>query len=311
MAKLKRKRLLAAKVESTAGTAETLTASEAAFNVYDPMIQATIEVEPRESQGSLDNLSGVPGARTGTCTFRTDTWWDGSTTMPSWASVFLPACGWVETSQVYNPTSETPGSNVKTLTIAVYEDGVIKKLTGAMGTFRIVCPAGRMVFVEWTFTGVWNAPVDGALLAPTYPTDLPIRYANATSTYDSVALCVENVTFDAGNNVILKECPSTASGFDYAVVTSRTPTITANPEATLIATDDPYGSWLSADEAVFTVTLDGPSDSTIEISADKAQITNVQEADRNGIVTDDVTFSCNKNGATADQALQITFSEAS
>jgi hypothetical protein len=36
---LKRKRVLAAKIEGTIGTAEVLAAADAAFNIYDPMIQ--------------------------------------------------------------------------------------------------------------------------------------------------------------------------------------------------------------------------------------------------------------------------------
>lgn len=306
---LSRKRVFAAKTETTPGTAESLTGSDGAFNVYDATLQATIEVEKREGQGSFDMLAGVPGSRLGTMTFRTDLWWDGTATMPSWASTLLPACGWVDSSGTFNPTTEVPGSNVKTLTMALYEDGLKKSIAGAMGTFRVVCPAGKMAFIEWTFTGVWQAVTDSSLLSPTYPTDSPIRYASATSQYNSVDLCVENVTFDAGNTLTPKECASTAAGFDYVLVTNRTPTITCNPEAALVATSDVYGDWLSASEAEFTVLLDGPSTSTLELQALKAQIVNAQEGDRNGIQTDELTFDCNRNGATADQSLQFIFTE--
>jgi len=219
-------------------------------------------------------------------------------------------CGFKETSQTVSPVSEAPGSNVKTLTLAVYENGIRKTLAGAMGTFQLVCPTGRRAYMEFTFTGVWQPVVDTAILAPTYPTDLPIRYASAVSTYNSVALCVESVTFDVGNNVVLKECASTAAGFDYAIVTDRSPTITCNPESTLVATQDRFGGWLAATEAEFSITLDAVSNATIEVSAPKAQITNLQEGDRNGIQTDDITFMCNKNGATNNQELQFDFSEA-
>ncbi|OYX27130.1 MAG: arginase [Rhodobacterales bacterium 32-66-7] len=65
------------------------------------------------------------------------------------------------------------------------------------GTFRLVCDSGKQCVIEWDFTGVWQAPTDVALISPTYPTALPIRYASATTTYNSVALCVQNFTFDA------------------------------------------------------------------------------------------------------------------
>ncbi len=308
---LRRKRLLAAKVEATPGTAETLANADAAFNVYNPVPQANIEVETREAQAGFGMLSGVPGSRAGSLTFRTEIWWDGTVTMPSWAAILLPACGWVDSSQTFNPTSEAPGSNVKTLTMGVYEDGLRKQLVGAAGTFQIVCPTGDMVYCDWTFTGVWQPVTDTALLSPTYPNDKPLRYATATTQFNSNNLCVEQITFDAGNTVTLRECAASAAGFDYAVITNRAPTITANPESQLVATRDDYGDWLASTEAEFSVTLDGISTSTIEISAPKAQITNVQEGDREGIQIDDITYSCNKNGATDDQELQIIFTESS
>src|SRR6056297_2582972 len=136
---LKRKRVLAAKVEGTIGTAETLTTAEGAFNVYDLMIQPTIEVEDRPAQGSFNQLAGVAGARLGTATFRTDLAYDG-TNIPSWASVLLPACGWVLSTATFNPTSEAPGSNVKTLTIGGYIDGLFKQIYGAVGSWRAIMP---------------------------------------------------------------------------------------------------------------------------------------------------------------------------
>lgn len=304
---LKRKRLLAAATESTIGTAESLSASNAAFNVYDLMIQPNVEFEQRQAQGSIDQLSGVVGPYSGTATFKTDMGWDGTATLPTWASVLLPACGWVDSSNTFNPTSEAPGSSVKTLTLGAYIDGTRKILAGCMGSFQIVCPTGKMAYIDWTFQGVWQTMTDTSLLSPTYPTASPLKYTSATTTYDSVALCVENVTFDAGNNVIMRPCAGTAAGFVSALVTDRTPTITADPEATLVATQDRYGDLLSNAEAEFTITLDGANTSTIEISAPKAQYTNVQEADRNAMVTDALTFQCNKNGTTADQSLQIIF----
>ena len=156
MVMLKRRRVMAAKTEVTPGTAVSLANADGAFNAYDVMIQATIDVEEREAQGAFNRLSGVPGARTGTVTFRTDLGWDGTATLPTWATILLPACGWVNSAGTLTPRSEAPGTNVKTLTLGVYEDGVLKTLAGAAGTFVLNCPTGKMAFIEWTFTGVWQ-----------------------------------------------------------------------------------------------------------------------------------------------------------
>lgn len=302
---LKRKRVLAAKVETNVGTAETLTATEAGFNAYDVTIQPSIEVSQREAEGSFNYLTGTPSGRMGTCTFKTPVYIGAS--LPAWASTFLPACGWVDSSNVFTPRSEALGSNVKSVTIGVYEDGKVKKIAGAVGTLKIVCPTGKEAYIDWSFQGVWQAVADATLLSQTDATDLPVRFASATCTYDSVAQKVESVTVDAGNTIVMREDPTTAAGYISGIVTSRYPKITANPESTLVGTDDHYGDWLAATEAAFAVTLNGPSSSSLAIAAPKAQIVNSQEGDRNGLQTDDIEWVCNKNGATADQELSLTF----
>lgn len=307
MTLLRRKRVLAAKIESTVGTAEALSASDAAFNIYNALIQPQIEMEQREGQGGFGYLSAVPGGRIGVATFRTYLEWDGTATEPSWADTFFPACGWVKSGQVYTPRSEAPGTNVKTLTIGLYEDGILKRISGAMGTATITLPTNRSGYIDWTFTGVWLAPTAVAMLTPTYPTDKPLRFAGGLAEWNDVNLCVEQATIDLGNEVVMRECPTTEAGFISAIVTNRQPLITVNPEASTIAAQDRWAAWLAQNEYALELDLAGPSSSVLSFDAPKAQIQNDQEGDRNQIVTEDITFQCNKNGATHDEELSITF----
>lgn len=309
---LKRVRTIAAAVESTVGTAESLSASDGVFNAYNPEIQAEIDSEEREAQGSMDTLSHVPSGRAGTMTFATDMGWDGSA-VPEWASILLPACGYVESSQVYTPRSEAPGSNVKTLTLGMYENGLFKSLVGAVGTFKIVCPAGKIPMIEWEFKGVWQAPSDVAIIAPTYPTNTPLRFGAGTITYNSVAQVVENVTFDAGNEITMREDASKAAGFISGLITDRRPMVTLNPESQLVATQDKFGLWVAGTEAAFSCAIDGPtgtsSNGNVTLAASKAQVKNITESDRGKIQVDEVELACNKNGATKDQQITITFTD--
>lgn len=306
----KRLQTMAAKIETTVGTAETLAASEGVYNAYDLKIDADIPMEDREAQGSFNYLSSVPGPRKGTMSFKTDMAWDGSA-LPTWASVLFPACGFVATAQVFTPRSESLGSNVKSATIGIFENGRYKKMAGAVGTFKIVCPAGKMVMIEWGFQGVWQAPTDSALIAPTYPTALPMRFGSATITYNSVAQIVENVTYDAGNEIIMRESAATAGGYISGLIVSRKPKITANPESVLVATQDVYGIWLAQTEYVFSCAIDGPTglvtNGSVTISAPKAQITSIKSGDRNKLLVEEIEWSCNKNGATKDEETSITF----
>lgn len=307
---LKRKRVLAAKIEGTIGTAEALTASDAGFNVYEPMIQANVAMVQREGQGGFGMLPSVTEGHIGVATFRTYLEWDGTATEPSWADTFFPACGWVKSGQTYNPVSEAPGSNVKTLTIGCYVDGVFKSIAGAMGTFVVTLPTGKPGYIDWTFTGVLQAYTDVALIAPTYPTAKPLRFAGGLAEWNDVNLCVSQATINANNEVVMRECPTKEAGYISAIVTNRVPTISLDPEAVTVAAQDRWAAWLASTEYALELDVGGPTNSQIEFNASKAQIINSQEADRGRMVTDTIELQCNKNGATHDQELQITFTAA-
>jgi len=310
MTLLKRKRVLAAKIETTPGTAEALTSAEAAFNAYDVMIQHEIELESREGQAAFGMRPSVPGGYKGRVTFKHDASWDGTSTEPSWADTFLPACGWVKSGQVFTPRTEAPGTNVKTLTIAVYLDGVRKLLRGCVGTFKLNCPTGKAAFLEFDFMGIWDSPTDTAILAPTYPTASPLRFASSVTTWNSVDLFVENMTLDSGNAMLLREDPSDVSGFKAGLITNRLVKITGNPEAKLVATQDRYGKLLDMSEHALTFDLDGPTNSKITIAAPKAQIVTISEADRENMVVDEIEWQANRNGSNIDQECSITFTAA-
>lgn len=321
MPMLKRRRVLAAKIETTVGTAETLAATDAAFNIYDAMIQPTITMVERPGQSGFGYLTSIPEGHSGTATFRTYLEWDGTDTEPAWADTFFPACGWVKSGQVYTPRTEPPGTNVKTLTIGLYQqDGatgtVFKSIAGAAGSFVVTLPTGRPGYIDWTFTGVWQAPTNETLITPTYPSGVHhCRFAGGLAEWNDVNLCVEQAVINSGNNVILRECPTTEAGFISALITDRRPTITVNPEASTIAAQNRWASWVASQhEYLLELDVAGASgtatDAVLVFDAPKAQIINNQEGDRNMIVTEDIEFQCNKNGATHDEELSITFTAA-
>lgn len=311
MTLLKRVRVLAAKHETTLGTAIAVSASDAAFNAYDVVCQGNFEFNEREMQGSMSNLPGVIGTRGGTMSFKTELFGDGAAASPGWADTLFPACGYIEATDTFSPSSTAPSTTVgtgvnHTVTIAAYTNGVKKFLAGAMGTFKITGTAGGIVVIEWTFTGVWQAPVDATILAPTYPTIIPLRFASATMTIGGASPgCVESFEIDAGNNVVLRPCATNASGFETAIITNRKATGKWNPESRLVATEDVYGLWLAGTEEAFSLALTDGTD-TITIAAPQAQRMNVQEGERNGIQTDEIDWQA--NAVSGDDELTIDFS---
>lgn len=305
---LRRRAVFAAKAEAVVGTAEAITVAEGAFNARDFSIQPNVPITRREGQGGFNYLAGIAEGMQGTCTVTMDLAYDG-TTVPTWASVLLPACGWVATGLVFSPVTAGPGmSGVTTITIGHYKDGKRALLSGAMGTFKIMAPTGKMASIEFTFTGKYSSnETDTALIAPTYPTTLPLRVAAGALTWNSVALCTSNVEVDAGNSVIMRECMNATdrSGFVSAIVTNRQPVITADPESELVATQNRDALWLTSDPQAFSMQI-GVAGNSITIAAPEAQIENKQQGNRNDMMTDDLTWLATK-GSTPDTELTITF----
>ena len=309
MAMLQRKRVFGAKIETTPGTAETMTGAEASFDAWDYVIQHETAMTEVMGQGGFGRRASVPGAYVGKISLKTHMGWDGTVTEPSFADTLFPMCGWVKTLQVFTPRTEYPGTNVKTGTLVIWEDGKYKVLKGCMGTFKINATSGELAIIEWEFSGVWVPETDVAIVAPTYPTAKALRHANSTSTWNSVAICYSKLTFDAGNVVTPVKCP-TAEGVSMYIVTDRNSKVTADPESKLVATQDRHAQMLAMTEGPLTFDIDGPTTSVITIAAPKAQIIKNTEADRDGLTVDQIEFQLNKNVSAVDQESSITFTAA-
>lgn len=309
---LRRRSVFAAKIEGTIGTAEALTAAEGAFNAFDFMLQPNVPITRRERQGGFAHNAGIPEGMQGTCSISHEIAYDG-TNLPTWASVLLPACGFVNAAGVFTGRTEGPGANVKTLTIGQYKDGKLAVLSGAMGTWTMALETGKVGVITFTFTGKYSVnETDVAIIAPTYPTAKGLRFAAGGFTFNSVALCTSSATIDAGNAVIMRECVNAAdrSGFVSAIVTNRAPIITADPESRLVAGQDRDALWLTSSPEPLLITINGTGNSTIVISAPEAQLENKQQGNRNDILTDDLTWLATA-GSAVDTELSITFNAAS
>lgn len=307
---LLKKTVLGGKIESTIGTAEALAAADCTINAYNVVINPETEVEQREGQGGFGKLASIPGARRGRATFSVDLAYDGST-VPAWASTYLPACGLVLSTATYRPRTEVPGSNVKTVTIAAFIDGVRRQIYGAVGNARFILPTGRMGRIEFDFQGVYSDEADVAIPSSiNYVNTLPLRVAGGATSWASSNICLESATIDLGNVITARECSTSAAGIDSFVITDRNIRVTGNPESKLIATQNRYGQFRDSTEGILSFTIAGPTTSTVVFSMPKAQIVAKPMGDRNGIMIDQIEWQANKNVDTADEELSFTFNHA-
>lgn len=302
---LKRLSVVAIETEATSGTAETLVSADSNFNIYNATTTPNIETRERLREDSFSTRRSSVGPRSGSITFMVDITGDGAAGVPTWAAELLPACGFVNNSGTFEAKAEAPGSNVKTLTIGHYENGRKKLLYGCAGNVKFILQSGQDAMAEFTFTGVWGGVTDEAMPSPTYPSDVPLRFAGSTITLGGVTPCVQQVEVDAGNNVVLREDATNATGFKSAIVSDRKVVGTLDPEAELVATKDVYGNWLAGTEEALTIEVEDASDK-MTLSMPKAQITTIADGERNQLRTDQISFKANFDSAANDE-LTIAF----
>ncbi len=264
---------LVAKAETTKGTAETLIASDGAYNVFDAVMQETTDYIARPQQGSANKLKGVPGAMLGTCSFYVDLCGSGATgAVPLWAETFLPACGWVNSAGTFTRTITQ--ANVATVTIAHWANGVKRVLSGAVGNFTIVGVNGRPGRVNFNFTGKFASEGDVTQLDPTEPTVLPPR-GYETYTIDTTDITAPEVTIASGGQVLMIEGPNDATdtGYLHGAITDYNSTLVTEPYATLAATKNWRDKFATSSEMALSLIVGSSSLNTVTVAASKLQLT--------------------------------------
>jgi hypothetical protein len=278
---LTRRRYIGFAVETTTGTAATVAAADAVTKVYNFELDGGPEVEEREALGSGAEDAGVPGARPGRCSFEVPVVGNGATGLPIWASRLLPACGWKATGSTFawDLTDET------TVTIATWEDGYKRMISGARGTFTINLVTGKMGKIRFEFQGKYSADTDDALPSPTLVSVVPPPFQNGTCTFASAAVKLANLSINAGVNVALRENAADAAAYHAAAITACKPTMTADPELQLLATRAWYTSLATPTTEAMNLVVGTAANNVVTIAASALQYTKAGRGDRNGIAT--------------------------
>lgn len=280
-----RQKVVAVKSESTAGTAETLAAANGVMNCYNSTFTPDLPVVDRESQGTYDApLNSIQSTRAGNIAFDFDV--IGGASAPYWFTHVLTQCGF----SVSSLTATAVGSeNTTTSTVAIYQDGIRKQIAGAMGNLTIPFTVGEPLMANVDFMGKYVAADDTAILSPTYLTTDPPRVASATITLGGSALNFKSGTINIDNGLVLRPDDTDSTGYIAAAATQQRVTIDLDPEATLVATRDDYGDLLSNATATFSLTV-GSGGNQIVVTVPGCQKIDVQDGDRDGIMTHPITL---------------------
>lgn len=283
---LTRKRLILAKTETTYATDSTPAGTDA-------ILVRNLEITPLEADqvsrdlirpylGNSEQLLG--NTRVG-ITFQVELAGSGTAgTAPKYGSL-LKACGLSETvvattSVTYAPVS----SSFSSATIYFNNDGVLHKATGCRGSFSINCELGQIPTIDFTMTGIYNAPTDTVAPSVTYSaqaTPLIFKEGN-TSAFSllSYSGCLMSVNFDIANDVIYRELVGCTK---QVLITNRAPSGTAVIEAPSIATKDFFTIANNNTTGSLTFQHGTSGGNIVTFTAQKVDIGNPTYSDTDGI----------------------------
>jgi hypothetical protein len=305
MALLLRKRLILIETESTYGT-------DAAPDGADAVLVRDLNITPQQSDVvSRDLIRPYLGASEQLlantrveCTFSVELAGSGAAgTAPQYGKA-LQACGLSETisagvSVTYAPVSASFGS----VTIHYNIDGVRHKVTGARGTFTLNANVGEIPTIDFSFTGIYNAPDDSPLPAVTYANqETPLVFKNGnTDTFSllSYSGCLQSVSMDLGNSLVYREL----IGCDKEVlITDRNSNGTVVVEAVTMATQDYFTAALT-DGTLGNLTFQHgtTAGNIVDFASTQIDIGDVSYSDQDGIAMLNIPYTAVPSTAGNDE----------
>jgi len=295
MALLLRKRLILIETESSYGTDPTPDGADA-------VLVRDLNITPQQSDVvSRDLIRPYLGASEQLlantrveCTFSVELAGSGTAgTAPQYGKA-LQACGLSETvavgtSVTYAPVSASFGS----VTIHYNIDGVRHKVTGCRGTFVINTNVGEIPTIDFTFTGIYNAPDDSALPSVTYANQAtPLVFKNGnTDTFEllSYAGCLQSLSFDVGNTLVYRDLINCTK---EVLMTDRASNGTVVLEAVTIATKDYFTAALT-DSTLGNLTFQHgtTAGNIVDFASTRIDIGDVSYSDQDGIAMLNIPYT--------------------
>lgn len=312
MSRLTKRTQIAAKLETTEGTQISLLAADA-FLAFNPVFTPVIEMHERAPvTASLSKYPSISGKRSAKLAFDCELVGSGTAgTAPFWGKLMI-ACGYAETivpvtSVTYRPSSDNQG-NSKSLTLAAYIDGTIKRIWGARGNVRLSMEAGKPGILSFEFEGADFEVLDGALLTGvTYPSILPPAFLNAALTLDSYAALCSKVEIDTGNVLYKRESIAAPSGHRFVTITGRNPRGSLDPELPTVAAYDFYGKWRTPGTlGALQLSASGGAGNIGTVSCPNVRYAAISPADRGGLAALNIDFEPTLNTSNDEISIAMT-----
>lgn len=187
-------------------------------------------------------------------------------------------------------------SGVESLTLYMYFDGLLHKMTGARGSFSISAEAGGYAKVDFTYTGQYVAPVDAAMPTSTakYEQTVPAVVENSQLFADTIGAIVGAWSIDVGNTISKRPDVNSPDGYNGVRLTGRDVKGQIDPEMTLVADYDWWGKLANGSTMLFRTKVGQTAGNRIWALAVNTQFGGMTYKDRESIRAADVPLKFNR-----------------
>lgn len=186
--------------------------------------------------------------------------------------------------------------------------GQVRTISDYVGSTKVAT-----VSTAWTTTpdstsvyAIRTAPIDKALVTPSYDSTVPAPFVGSNFSVDSYAAVISALQIDTNWSVITPPDPRSKSGYGNVQLTKRDPNGSFDPEHTLVATHDFLGKWRSsAAMALATGKIGGTAGNRLEFSLPGISYREPGAGNRDGLRTLDYSFGVHES--STDDEIQLIF----
>lgn len=284
-----RSKLILAKIEAKAGTAEALAK-------LDAVLASNIELTPlagdtvnREIEYPYyGNSADIPVNSHQQLAFRVELAGSGTKDKaPAWGKL-LEGCGFKEAVSKAKHVDYAPITDKeKTLTLSLNIDGQLHTLAGAYGTVTVEMGANQIPYLNFAFTGLWTDPSSMAAVKDPVYTDykLPVVGSNAgTPTFSFFGksdLGLSTWSYDHANEVVHRELIGAKS---EVLIVGRAPTGSVTIDAPKYNALNLPKSAKEGTTGALKIVHGNKDGAIVELSAPKVQISSVGYSEDNGVL---------------------------
>ena len=245
---------------------------------------------------------------------------------------------WTATTRPTGTEYEPVSTSFESLSIFMYFDGLLHKMSGSRGTFTAEGTGGELGIFGFEFQGNYIDVIDAALPAAVFESQIPQQVELAALRIGSLAddtvaptvgpsggpvvcdswndqingvtddLCASAFSFDMGNSLTPRACINEADAFKGVIITSRQATGSLDPEVELVATHDFWGLLAAAAVLSYKVQVGTTRGNIVRFLSDSVQYAGMSYGDREGLRTleADLRFSASAPNFSDDE-IKIAF----